>query len=426
MTSHSNEGKPPMTLWPKSRRVRARLATVARFVGIAAALVLGSGTASAVKLSVDLEVERVGGWRIGFSDHVSGCVARRDYRNGTVLWIGESDWFGYFLAVEGAGWRWADVDQAYEIDMNLIDQGMWRGRFTGIEKGVGAKNLPEAFLGEFRSARAIALVRDGRGLSSLQLDGSSRAIDAVLECRSERLADDEFPSSRPQVARANVDEPRPARPPVRSKASGYGTGFFVSRAGDFVTNEHVVRSCRSIEVTPHGGRPVSARLAARDTAHDLALLEVDYRPTMVAPFRSTIRLGETVSVFGYPLPTLISSAGNFTSGSVSALAGLADNATQLQISAPVQPGNSGGPLLDGYGNVVGVVVAKLNALAVAQRVTGGDIPQNVNFAVKSEFAERFLAAQSVDGGGKARFVPLAPTEVAERAMAFTARVTCAR
>ena len=69
-----------------------------------------------------------------------------------------------------------------------------------------------------------------------------------------------------------------------------------------------------------------------------------------------------------------------STGIVSATVGLLDDISQLQISAPIQPGNSGGPLLDEYGNVAGVVVAKLRALAVAKAT--GDIPQNVNFAVK--------------------------------------------
>lgn len=416
-----------MNLWPQSKRVRASFANLVRGSWLAFALTAASAAAHAGTLSVDFEIDRVGDWRIGLSEQVSGCVARRSYRDGTTLWIGESDWFGYFLALDGAGWRWANVDEAYEIDINLVDQGLWRGRFTGLENGVGSKNLPERFLREFQDARAIAFVRRSRGLSRHELAGSHGAVAAMLACRHERLSNDDFVSSRPQAAHADVRAPILPRPPVQSKEAGHGTGFFVSKAGHLVTNEHVARQCKRIEVTPHGGRPVTARLVARDRQTDLALLKADHRPTAIATFRATVDLGEPVSVFGYPLPTLVASSGNFTSGSVSALAGLADNASHLQISAPVQPGNSGGPLLDSYGNVVGVVVAKLNALAVAQRLTGGDIPQNVNFAVKSEYASRFVAAQAIgDSGGRARFDPLAPTEVARRAMGFTARITCLR
>jgi S1-C subfamily serine protease len=92
--------------------------------------------------------------------------------------------------------------------------------------------------------------------------------------------------------------------------------------------------------------------------------------------------------YGFPLAGLLSSDPKLTRGEVNGLAGLRDDPTQVQISAEVQPGNSGGPLLDMQGNVVGVVVAKLNAQQVARRT--GDIAQNVNFAVKGELASAFL------------------------------------
>jgi hypothetical protein len=94
-----------------------------------------------------------------------------------------------------------------------------------------------------------------------------------------------------------------------------------------------------------------------------------------------------------PLAGLLSSGPMRTTGAVSALAGFADNQRQLQISAPVQPGNSGGPLLDMRGQVIGVVVSKLNAGQIARQT--GDIPQNVNFAVKHTEALAFLREQNV-------------------------------
>jgi S1-C subfamily serine protease len=104
------------------------------------------------------------------------------------------------------------------------------------------------------------------------------------------------------------------------------------------------------------------------------------------------------------------------------LAGLADDSRYLQVSAPVQPGNSGGPVLDRNGTVVGVIVSKLNALSVAS-VTG-DIPQNVNFAIKASVAAAFLDAQGIahaDNGGDAT---LSTPDIADRARSFTVRVLC--
>ncbi|MBB3810626.1 hypothetical protein FHS81_002728 [Pseudochelatococcus contaminans] len=102
---------------------------------------------------------------------------------------------------------------------------------------------------------------------------------------------------------------------------------------------------------------------------------------------------EYAAVFGYPLTGILTSSGNFTQGSVTALAGLRDDNRMLQISAPVQPGNSGGPLLDDAGNVVGVVVSKLNALKVAAATD--DLAQNVNFAIKASVVQGFLEAQGI-------------------------------
>ena len=106
------------------------------------------------------------------------------------------------------------------------------------------------------------------------------------------------------------------------------------------------------------------------------------------------RLGESVEAFGYPLADILSTSGNFSLGNISALSGLGDDSRYLQISAPVQPGNSGGPLLDQRGNLVGVVSSKLNALNVMLQKEG-DIPQNVNFAIKASVAATFLQSNNV-------------------------------
>src|SRR5579864_4082837 len=96
----------------------------------------------------------------------------------------------------------------------------------------------------------------------------------------------------------------------------------------------------------------------------------------------------------YPLAGLLATSGNFTLGNISALSGLGDDSRYLQVSTPIQPGNSGGPLLDQSGNVVGIVSAKMNALKVMV-ATNGDIPENVNFAVKASTAAMFLSSKSI-------------------------------
>ena len=106
------------------------------------------------------------------------------------------------------------------------------------------------------------------------------------------------------------------------------------------------------------------------------------------------RPGDGVVVVGFPLHGLLASEASVTTGAGSALAGLGDDTRCLQITAPVQPGNSGGPLLDQAGHVVGLVVSKLNAMYIAKAT--GDIPQNINFSIKRTVAMSFLDSQSVE------------------------------
>ena len=135
------------------------------------------------------------------------------------------------------------------------------------------------------------------------------------------------------------------------------------------------------------------------------------------------RIGESVYAYGYPMNGLLATSGNFTIGNVTATAGLGDDTGHIQISAPVQPGNSGGPLLDRFGNVVGVIQSKLNALKVAS-VTS-DLPQNVNFAIKATVVLNFLDANGISPPLDARTTDAMDGEaIAERAKAFTVRINC--
>ena len=107
-----------------------------------------------------------------------------------------------------------------------------------------------------------------------------------------------------------------------------------------------------------------------------------------------------------------------TTGNVSSLIGPGDDTRSLQFTAPTQSGNSGGPLLDGDGTVVGVVTAKLNAARIHE-ITG-DMPQNVNFALKAALARAFLDAAGVDCQGR----PSRSTRTAAEARDFVLKIEC--
>ena len=217
-------------------------------------------------------------------------------------------------------------------------------------------------------------------------------------------ADAEEPRNRPSAPRvASVEPaipppqsvaPAVAQPAARSETppttkSGSGSGFVVA-PGRLLTNHHVIEGCGSVSVAGGG----AAVVVATDQRNDLALLaapSVTARPISFAP--EAARLGEDVVAMGYPLGDTLGNRLNITQGIVSSTEGYQGDWTNLQIAVPVQPGNSGGPLLDLEGRIRGVVVTKLKprVLASGQVI----IPEQVNFAIKSEIASGFLKGNGV-------------------------------
>ncbi len=209
----------------------------------------------------------------------------------------------------------------------------------------------------------------------------------------------------------------------RAALTGSGSGIVVSRKGHILTNQHVVAACREVRVKLIRDMQI-ADVVITDEKNDLALLKLSSRPKSVATFRSArgVRLGDSVVVVGFPLRGLLASGPNVSEGIISALAGLGNDTRYIQISAPVQPGNSGGSLLDQSGNVVGIVVAKLDALKFA--LATGDIPQNVNFAINARLAQAFMDAHGVEYRTALSTTKLETPEIAKRGMAFTIPVEC--
>jgi len=182
--------------------------------------------------------------------------------------------------------------------------------------------------------------------------------------------------------------------PDHTHVRAIGSGFFVTKDGYLLTNHHVVQESKKIEVKYHG-QTYQAKVAADDEANDLAVLKVegaDFQPLAISP-RPTVDLGQEVFTIGFPNIQAQGVEPKYTDGKISSLKGMQDDPTEYQISVPVQPGNSGGPLCDAKGEVVGVIVARLNDLAMLETV--GVVPQNVNYAVKASHAVRLL--QEVKG-----------------------------
>lgn len=197
-----------------------------------------------------------------------------------------------------------------------------------------------------------------------------------------------------------------------------GSGFAVNANGYLLTNAHVVDGCRELQVRGH-----KAFVIDSDENFDLALIHVPgLKPAGVAVFADTpAALNSDITTAGYPLSGFLGGL-NITRGTVAARKGLGGSGVNMQITAPLQPGNSGGPAVNASGHVVGVVVAKLDATVFAEAT--GDIPQNVNFAIRGTIAQLFLHQNGITPQKAEDGVSLAPEEIATRLSDYTFLISC--
>lgn len=192
--------------------------------------------------------------------------------------------------------------------------------------------------------------------------------DAQRLCRQFKSRGTHDPTSSGQQA---IDE----------EPTATGTGFFISEDGFLVTCAHVIGGAKKVRLLTSAGS-IAASVARVDTGSDLALLKAKGRFTALPVATSrTIKLGTSASTVGFPNLGLQGYSPKLSRGQIAALAGPADDPHFFQISLPIQPGNSGGALLDDRANVVGVVSAKLSARAALEST--GALPENVNYAIKS-------------------------------------------
>lgn len=209
-------------------------------------------------------------------------------------------------------------------------------------------------------------------------------------------------------------------------ADATGTGFVVSMAGHVLTAAHCVDGFSRIRLRLDSGVTEDAQVVAKDIANDLALIKVAPTRGTVASFRDGRgpRLGDLVTAVGFPLHGFLASGIQVAAGNVSALGGPGDDTRLLQITAPIQQGNSGGALFDASGNVVGVVVSKLNALKIAAAT--GDIPENVGFAISLAVVRAFLDSKGVDYETSSSSRDLTTADIAERGRKCSVLIECWR
>lgn len=170
-----------------------------------------------------------------------------------------------------------------------------------------------------------------------------------------------------------------------SKASG--SGFFISSNGLVGTNAHVIEGSSRIEVSISnelGDFTYKAKVVMKDQQNDVAILQIDdetFTGLNALPYAFVVKsdVGERVFTIGFPLNTVMGTKYKVTDGIISSSTGVSDDIRYYQISVPIQPGNSGGPLFNDDGNIIGLTTSKLNSEAVGTQV------ENVNYAIKISY-----------------------------------------
>jgi S1-C subfamily serine protease len=188
------------------------------------------------------------------------------------------------------------------------------------------------------------------------------------------------------VANAAKPELPGYRPKETRKEKGFslGTGFFVSTTGHLITNYHVIEDATEVAVVMNGSNSQKANVIQADRANDVAVLKIDASTKALRIAESSgISKGDEVFTVGYPLVSIQGQEQKACFGRVNSLSGIKDDIRFFQIDVPIQPGNSGGPLINTKGEVVGVVTATLDEFVALLR--SGSLPQNVNYAVKSDY-----------------------------------------
>jgi S1-C subfamily serine protease len=266
-------------------------------------------------------------------------------------------------------------------------------------------------LAALRLAKAIRVSVDRRVVLAVDVEntGLEAALDAVIDCSKGQRG---WWGKGAPLTQASNDRKREAAP-----AGASGSAFFISADGVAVTAAHVVKGCGRLE-SPRWG---VVKVLAADPRADLAILKAPGASGQYVPLRARgPRLGENMSAAGYPLGQLLGPGLKITTGVVSGLSGPQGDRGLFQLSAPIQPGNSGGPVIDADGALIGVVAAKLDELKLADAT--GVFPQNINFAVPVTILQSFL-----DENGVAYKTASAGMTAATAAMpGYTFAVVCTR
>ena len=380
---------------------------------------------------------KVGAWTGGaFTDDSTGafshCSASTGYASGMGLIIGQNSGSSWLLGFVNPAFRYSK-GETIPIDVVFDGQSAARIFANAVSPVLLSAPLPPNVARLLQRSSLMAATTP-KGTYQFNLTSVGPLMPVIANCVAKIKATGinsagDFSTARPVAAKAETpvaEAPRDAKAGRVAKAGGSfsGTGFVISSSGHIVTNNHVIAGCGEIHGNLTGGAPVALRVVSADKANDLALLQgpADSFKELVKIRNRSLRSGDTVVAIGFPYHGLLTSDFTVTTGIVSSLSGVMNDTRFLQISAAVQPGNSGGPLLDTSGQIVGVVSSKLDAIKFAS-VTG-NIPENINFAIKTGALRDFLDNSVVSYQTAESTADLKTPEIAGNARAYTLLITC--
>jgi S1-C subfamily serine protease len=375
---------------------------------------------------------KVGGWQGGaYADDKTGafthCAAGSTYRSGIYVVLSQNEDNSWTLGFSTDGFQ-LKTGETFPIDVTFDGQAQFKLFGRAVSSVLEAADLPINALTQFRKSRLMAVEAKGLGAVEFALTATDRLASTIANCVAKVKANGLSNAGDFSIAVAKPVVQSPvsstSTPDANKTTQQDGTGFLVSTSGHIVTNYHVIDGCvGEIKGNLTGEGTINLRIVSTDETNDLALLQAQKTFNDVATIRgSAIHPGDTIIAIGYPLHGLLTSDFTVTAGIVSSLSGLLNDTRYLQISAGVQSGNSGGPLLDTSGNVVGVVAAKINAIKFA-KVTG-DFPQNINFAVKTGAVRDFLDNSAVSYQTAESKAELKTADIASKARAYTLLISC--
>jgi S1-C subfamily serine protease len=332
------------------------------------------------------------------------------------------------LAFASPSYRFNKGENA-AIDVTFDGQEQARLYAMAYQSNMLTAVMPLNVVRTFQKA-SLMVATAGRAVLNFDLTSTGPVIAALANCVSKVKADglDKAGDFTKVAAKPAAAGDKQGAPPVRPGRTGTftGTGFVVSPNGHIVTNSHVIDSCTGdIKGNLAGEATMVLRVVSSDATNDLALLQAPGTTSFkdFAKIRDrSMHSGDSVVAIGFPLHGYLSSDLTVTTGIVSSLSGFRNHTGRLQISAAIQPGNSGGPLFDLSGQVAGVVVAKLNAIRMIKET--GQLTENINFAIKTGALRDFLDNSVVPYQTAEPKGELKTTYIAANARAYTMLISC--